>query len=184
MLEEGLTLQRIEQDKMRNIRNPFVDEEDNHCFGCSPTNPYGLHLKFKETDDAITAEWLFTENYCGYHDILHGGIQACLMDEIASWYVFVKLKTGGVTASMKFRYLQPVSGIGSNIHLEARLIEQKHHLAFIEVTLSKEDTGVCTRAMIIYYLFPEKIAREKFKLPHPTAFYYSKEEAGKEDGVW
>ncbi|HAL65406.1 MAG: Thioesterase superfamily protein [Bacteroidetes bacterium 38_7] len=161
---------------MRDIRNPFIGQKDNHCFGCSPTNPFGLHLKFHETSDAITADWLFTENYCGYHDILHGGIQACLMDEIASWFVFVKLNTGGVTASMKFRYIQPASGVGSIIHLEARLIEQKHHLAFIEVTLSKEDAGVCTKAIITYYLFPEKIARNKFQLPPHEAFYFNENE--------
>ncbi|WP_433983212.1 hypothetical protein RBB78_17185 [Tunturiibacter empetritectus] len=38
--------------------NPTIDERANHCFGCGPANPQGLHLHFTtdtSNPQAITA---------------------------------------------------------------------------------------------------------------------------------
>ena len=49
--------------------------------------------------------------FAGFHDILHGGIQATMMDEIASWVVLVKLDTSGVTYPLEY----PLQGACSYI---------------------------------------------------------------------
>ncbi len=156
---------------MKKIRNPYVDTPGYHCFGCSPHNPVGLKMTFSETEDCIISKWTTHENYCGYKDVLHGGIQATLMDEIASWFVFVKFKTGGVTSSMEVKYHQPVQGIGIKITLEARLKETRHKLAVMQVILKNESGDVCSTAEVTYYLFPQKISRERLGFPDPSGFY-------------
>jgi len=156
---------------MVKIRNPFTSQPDYNCFGCSPTNPVGLNLEFTETEDMIISEWTTRENYCGYKDILHGGIQATLLDEIASWYVFVKFKTGGVTSAMHVKYHKPVQGIGKTIKLEACLKETHHKLATISVTLKDENGALCSSGEVTYYLFPEKLSRERLGFPDPAEFY-------------
>lgn len=156
---------------MKKIFNPYALQPGYNCFGCSPHNPTGLKMEFYETDESIISEWVIGADYCGYKDVLHGGIQATLMDEIASWYVFVKCKTGGVTSGMEVKYHKPVQGVGKRVKLEARLREMHHKLAKMYVNLMDENGAVCSTAEVTYYLFPQKISRDKLGFPDPELFY-------------
>ena len=91
---------------MIKLKNPYADYKEYNCFGCSPTNPLGLKMEFYEEYDEIISTWKPGDNYQGFHDILHGGIQATMMDEIASWVVFMKLNTAGVTYQLKAKYIK------------------------------------------------------------------------------
>ena len=93
---------------MKKISNPFEKSENYNCFGCSQNNKFGLQMKFFEDEDEIVTFWQPQNRFQGYNFVLHGGIQATLMDEIASWVVFIKLKTAGVTSKMEIRYKKPV----------------------------------------------------------------------------
>ena len=89
----------------RKMYNAYADLEGYNCFGCSPTNPYGLKCKFVDEGEYITCHWVPSENYQGFFHVLHGGIQATLIDEIASWAIFSHEKTAGVTTEMQVKYL-------------------------------------------------------------------------------
>jgi len=80
---------------MTELRNPFIGINGYECFGCAPDNHAGLRMSFFEDGDEIISSWDPQEYFQGYNHILHGGIQATLMDEPASWIVFVKLGTAG-----------------------------------------------------------------------------------------
>lgn len=71
--------------------------EGYNCIGCSPDNPFGLHLCFYEDGDDIVTTWKPSPLYQGWLDTLHGGIQALLLDEVCGWVVTRKLQTAGVT---------------------------------------------------------------------------------------
>lgn len=60
----------------RKMYNAYADLEGYNCFGCSPTNPYGLKCKFVDEGEYITCHWVPSENYQGFFHVLHGGIQA------------------------------------------------------------------------------------------------------------
>ena len=77
--------------------NAYADLEGYNCFGCSPGNPYGLKCRFVDEGEYVTCHWQPSENYQGFFHILHGGIQATLIDEIASWAIFSREATAGVT---------------------------------------------------------------------------------------
>lgn len=126
---------------MRRLANPFLSIEGYHCFGCSPTNPHGLQMAFFETEESVVSYWDPKRRFEGFDSILHGGIQATLMDEIASWYVFVKLKTGGVTSGMSVKFGRPVRTDRGRLRLEARLDRMEKNIAHIRVTLVEADTG-------------------------------------------
>lgn len=74
---------------MKKIKNPWLGLTDKgyNCFGCSPENPYGLKMEFYEDGDDIVSFWTPGENYQGWMNTLHGGIQATLMDESAGWLI-------------------------------------------------------------------------------------------------
>jgi uncharacterized protein (TIGR00369 family) len=156
---------------MRKIRNPFVSLEGYNCFGCSPDNHFGLQLSFVEDGDELVSEWSPKPFLQGYTNILHGGIQATLMDEIASWVVYVIIKTSGVTSGMNVRYLKPVFMDEHHITLRARVKEMRRNLADIEVKLLNSEGILCAEAVITYFTFSKEKSKQHLYYPDPEEFY-------------
>jgi acyl-coenzyme A thioesterase PaaI-like protein len=156
---------------MRKVHNPFRNLEGYNCFGCSPDNQNGLKMQFQEDGDAIVSTWEPAEYFQGYHKVLHGGIQATLMDEIASWYVYVKLRVSGVTSSMNIRLLKTVYVDHGPLSLRATMIAKRRNLADIGVTLMDADNQICAKGVVTYFtLTPEK-SRELLYYPEPEDFF-------------
>lgn len=156
---------------LRKVKNPFVGLPGYNCFGCSPDNPQGLHLNFVDEGEFLTAKWSPDQHFQGYMNVLHGGIQATLMDEIGSWFVYAKMKTAGVTSKLEVSYKKPVYTDKGTIRLKARLHEQRRNLANIEVQLLDHEDKLCAVGIVQYFTFPEKTAREKIYYPGPEAFF-------------
>ena len=123
---------------MRKISNPFEGKQGYNCFGCCKDNPIGVHMDFYEDGDDIVSFWKPNGNYQGWVNVLHGGIQATLMDEIAGWVVFRKLQ----------------------LTLRGRILKQVRNLVTVGVTLENSHGEICTEATALYYLFDEKKSKE------------------------
>ncbi len=158
------------------IKNPYRGVKGYNCFGCSPENTNGLKMKFEVDGENIVCEWKPKDYLQGYHDVLHGGIQATLMDEIASWFVQTKIGTAGVTSELKVKYLKPVYTNNGNIFLESGLKNKRKNLVDIWVKLMDVNKTVCAEAVVTYFTFPEKIAIEKLHYPGKKAFFPFKNE--------
>ena len=150
---------------MKKINNPFPQYKDYDCFGCSPNNPIGLKMEFFEIDDEIVAYWEPSDFYQGWNKVLHGGIQATLMDEIASWLVFAKLKTSGVTSKMEIRLKRPIYTNKGKLTLKAKLKAKYSKIAEIDVKLIDAEGIVCAESIMHYFFFPEDVAKEKHMYP-------------------
>ncbi len=150
---------------MKKIKNPFLSLETYNCFGCSPNNPIGLKLRFVLDNETVISRWTPTYDYEGWHDVLHGGIQATLMDEIASWVVFSVLKTAGFTVKMNVSLLKNVKISDGEITLKATLKSKKLNLATIDVKLFNGKNELCTEGEYIYYIYPKNVAIERFHMP-------------------
>ena len=151
----------------KKISNPFRYYEGYNCFGCSPNNPIGLHMEFIEEGDELVSTWNPAPNFQGWYNVLHGGIQSTLMDEIASWIVFVKLKTSGVTSHLEVKYKKAVPSNKGAITIRAKLIEMKRNIAIVDVKLFSPDNELCTIATVKYFTFPQEVAKEKLWYPEP-----------------
>lgn len=152
------------------INNPFYKLEGYNCFGCSPHNEFGLRMNFVLEGDTVVCHWQPENHLQGWVGVLHGGIQATLMDEIASWYVFVKLQTAGVTSKMEVKLLKPVMMDKAPLKLTARLQEMKRNIAVIQVELYMSDGTLGAEALMHYYTYPQKIASEKLFYPGINEF--------------
>lgn len=153
---------------MRKISNPYRKIQGYNCFGCSPDNHNGLRMEFYEDGDEIVSEWEPSHKFHGYLNILHGGIQSTLIDEIACWVVLVKLKTGGVTARLDVHLKKPVIADKGKITLRAKLVEVKRKLAEVSVKLLGYDGDVCATATVWYFTYPIEEAVKS--LNYPTDF--------------
>jgi uncharacterized protein (TIGR00369 family) len=158
-------------NQMRKIKNPFIDVEGYHCFGCSPDNENGLMMEFYEDGDYLVSEWQPKTFLHGYGNVLHGGIQSTLLDEIASWVVYVKAKTAGVTANMEVKFKKTVYVDKGNLTVRAKLEKVDKKFAYIVAELLDHDGNSCAEGKLRYFLFPEPIARKKLHYPGSDAFY-------------
>ncbi|HUV06286.1 MAG TPA: PaaI family thioesterase [Spirochaetia bacterium] len=156
---------------MEKIRNPFTRYEGYNCFGCCPGNPHGLQMEFYEEGGQVVSLWEPRDHFQGYGTVLHGGIQATLMDEIASWAVFITYKTAGVTSRMDIRFLKPVRTNRGKIVLRASAMEKTGRLATIRVLLTDSRETLCTEADIGYTLFSPEVARKKLAYPGYESFF-------------
>lgn len=103
--------------------------------------------------------------------MLHGGIQATLIDEIASWAIFSYAKTAGVTTEMAVKYRKPVYTNRGGIHLRAKVTKAEKRLVTARVELFNAAGELATEADVVYMVYPEEIARKKLDWPGVEAFY-------------
>lgn len=149
---------------MRKILNPYAKLEGYNCFGCSPKNQLGLQMEFFEDGDWVVSEWKPKSHLAGYGNVLHGGIQSTILDEIASWVVYVKVKTAGVTATLNVKYKNTVFTDKGNLTIKAKLRDQNKKIATIHAELLDAEGKICSVAEVKYFIFPVEIAKRKFYL--------------------
>lgn len=159
---------------LEKVLNPYRNLAGYRCFGCSPDNENGLQMEFEDDGEYIISHWNPRACFQGYLDVLHGGIQATLLDEIASWVVMVHLKTGGMTSRMDVRYLKRVLVNEGPILIRAKLIENRHRVALIKAELFNAAGELASEANVQYFLLPEKMAKEKLSYPGVEHFKASK----------
>ncbi len=145
--------------------------EGYQCFGCAPQNHNGLQMTFVEDGEFVVSEWMPRDYFQGYYNVLHGGIQATLMDEIASWLVQVKLKTAGVTSTMNVQYKKPVPTNKGSIKLRAKLTGMRRNLADVHVELFGPDKELCAESDFVYYTYPREVAKKKLHFPDYDEFF-------------
>jgi acyl-coenzyme A thioesterase PaaI-like protein len=64
------------------------DHETNVCFGCSRRNERGLQLRFTHVaPSTVEGVYVAPDHVCGAPGIVHGGVQAVLLDEAIGFAV-------------------------------------------------------------------------------------------------
>jgi uncharacterized protein (TIGR00369 family) len=158
---------------IRKISNPYLKRESKqyNCFGCSPNNEKGLQLKFEMDGDEVVARWNPDRWAEGFRNILHGGIQAALLDELCSWVVQSQCKTVGVTVSLEVSYRKAVLISDGAITLRGKLKEQNRRMAIVEGRLLSKDDTVCATATCKFFLYPPDKAMAELDYPGGDAFF-------------
>lgn len=155
---------------MIKLKNPYAEFREYQCFGCSPSNPFGLRMEFYKEGDEVVCKWDPVEHFQGFHDILHGGIQSTMMDEIASWVVFVLLDTAGVTYQLSTRFRKPVFLSKGTITIRAKLVKQEKRVAEIEASLYDGENNLCSESHLKYFVMPREKAEKELHFPGKDAF--------------
>ena len=110
------------------------------CFICGRDNPAGLHLVFVEDHEAgvVRVEFTVPDRFQGYPGVVHGGIVAAILDEVAGRAVLLEGSDDDLMATLRLdvRYRGPTptetplvavgwverrSGMGAKVAGEIRL---------------------------------------------------------------
>jgi acyl-coenzyme A thioesterase PaaI-like protein len=137
---------------IREIENIFLDFPGYGCFACDPRNNHGLRLKFFADDEKgdVFTRIAPEKHLQGFPGILHGGIQCALVDEVAFWTMFDKIKKIALTAKIDMEFLRPV-GISSELEVRGRIAEEDGRRVAVDVVIY-EQNKVCTRSRVDYII--------------------------------
>lgn len=152
------------------ISNPFVGTENYNCFACAPHNSIGLKLRFTREGDTVQAYWHPSADYQGYNHIVHGGIQATLLDEVASWAIFVLCDVAGVTQRISIDYEQALPLNQGVITAVATISERTSRKVTVESCL-RLGTTTYTRSIADFRIVPTQLAKRSFGFPDPDSFH-------------
>jgi acyl-coenzyme A thioesterase PaaI-like protein len=157
---------------------PTIDERANHCFGCGPANPQGLHLTFTtdtSNPEAITAttQVQLDRMHEGPPGHIHGGIVAALLDEAMS-KLNRPLNVLAMTRHMEVDYLRPAP-LYQPLVLVARHLSRAmksdgtpDRKLFHQAELQRPDGTVLARSKGLFIALDEKIlAAAGFTAPQP-----------------
>ncbi len=123
------------------MRRPLQFENGlSACFGCGPKNPHGLRLEFVETDDGVEIEYAVPAHLGGPPGIVHGGIQATLLDEVLCMTAYAKRGTPVVTGELTVRYLAPTP-TETPLRIAGRMVEDLDESFLIEGTIALATGG-------------------------------------------
>ncbi len=134
---------------------------DNHnCFGCSQSNEAGLRMRFYTDGESLLSDIVVPGHLCGWGNIVHGGIQSTILDEIMGWTALHLLQKFTLTKTMTVRFLRPVY-VGEALRAEGRIKSLTHpREAILEAFLSNGKGKVCTRAQGTFGLFTKEAMRK------------------------
>ena len=155
----------------REILNPYDKLEEHKCFACSKHNINGLQMDFIEENEFVVSEWQPESKFQGYYNVLHGGIQATLMDEISSWCIQIKLKTAGVTSRLETKYRKPVYTNKGKIKLKAHIKDFYKKVATVHVQLFNSNNELCSESTAKFIVFPKEVAEKDFFYPDYESFF-------------
>jgi acyl-coenzyme A thioesterase PaaI-like protein len=158
--------------------SPTIDERANHCFGCGPANPQGLHLVFTtdtSNPEAITAtaHLQLDRMHEGPPGHIHGGIVAALLDEAMS-KLNRPLNVLAMTRHMEVDYLKPAP-LYQPLILVARHLSRAtkpdgtlERKLFHQAELQRPDGTVLARSKGLFIALDERIlAAAGFSAPQP-----------------
>ena len=145
---------------MKKLINPYLDKQGYNCFGCSPTNPIGLHLEFWEDGEEVVTTWSPCVNYDGWVETLHGGIISTLIDELANWVLSRRLQMAGVTTKLEVKFRRPVSTRDPLITLRGRITGNVRNYYTVHVTLHDSNGLLCDEGDVTYCMFDKEHSQE------------------------
>ena len=118
---------------------------ERHCFGCSPTNPVGLKLKFYRAQSALYTQFTPKKDHVGWGNITHGGIMATLLDEISAWTTMSLMQTFCVTETLNLTYHKPVP-VDVTVTVKGQVLRQDHKRTYIIASILDAQGQVCVQA--------------------------------------
>jgi len=147
----------IEAKKLRALPN----RENHSCFGCSPTNPCGLQMKFFTDGDSVFTELKVPEHTSGWKNLVHGGVITTILDEVMGWSAIFLLKRFVLTKSISVDFLKPAF-VGGTVRAEGKVLDFSNgREALVGSSLFDGDGNLCARGTGTFAVFAPEAARSR-----------------------
>ena len=121
-----------------------------NCFGCGEENPIGAKLKFYEdTENSIQTTFTAPETWGGWGEIIHGGLQTVLLDEISAYTAISLLSIYGLTVKAEIEFFHPVY-VNEKLVIKSKIEVVKGKDILISSSIITEDGMICTKGLFTF----------------------------------
>jgi len=128
----------------------LFEDSANACFGCSPHNPRGLQLTFEKVDRGVVeARYVAAPDLCGMTGVVHGGIQAAILDEAMGFAVHAvfddREEASAATVELSLKYRRPTP-TGQPLLVRARFVRAAERDIWLTGEIRDAEGMLCTEA--------------------------------------
>ena len=147
-----------------------------HCFVCGVENFNGLQIVFYEDQPgAVRASTTVPGHFQGYPGIVHGGIIAAMLDEVAGRTIIdTDPPRWMVTAKLSIRYRRPVP-VEKPLQLFGTLKEDSGFLVKTSSEIRDENGAVLAEAEVLLANVPDQLKDSMARLSQDEWQVYSDE---------
>ncbi len=154
------------------IENKIVKSDPDlvrYCFGCGKDNPIGAKLEFiQESETEISTTFIPPKEWSGWGEIVHGGLQSVILDEISAWAVIALLSKFAVTISAKIDYFKPVY-VEEELFARAKIENIENNNVYVVSTIYNSKEEKCTKGSFIFRIVDkEKVIQLSKKTLKPN----------------
>ena len=130
----------------------------NHCFVCGLNNSFGLKITFYDTGPGeISAEYTVPEQYQGYPGVVHGGIVAAMLDEMAGRsHMGTNPPRFMYTARLEIRYRKNVP-VGKPLRLVGKAGKSRRQTATATSAIYDSEGNLLAEADVLLVDVPEEV---------------------------
>ena len=158
-------------DIFNKLKKVFHTFENYNCFVCSSSNPIGLKLDIKFSDNSAYSSFNLSNLYSGCPSIIHGGIQASIIDGIGFWGMFNERKQIGFTQKLEIDYLSKIE-TDVNLKVVGKEVSLIDKTSRVEVSIF-HDSKLKTTGLVTYKLITDSAIRKFFGEDFYTEFIRS-----------
>lgn len=121
------------------------------CFVCGRGNPAGLYMRFYDDGEhSVVSHYTVPPHYQGYPGIVHGGIQAAMLDEVVGRVAMIgdhHRFMMSVTLDVKYRHPVPIQ---TPLKIVGRIVRMRGRLGKAEgAILLPDGTIACEAALTL-----------------------------------
>lgn len=130
-----------------------------HCFVCGLSNPFGLKLRFYWTAPGeVTAEYTVPVHYQGYPGVVHGGVVAAMLDEVAGRAFMGQIEAPRFmyTARLEVRYRKNVP-VGQPLRLVGRAVRNHNRAATATGSIYDAEGNLLAESEALLVDVPEEL---------------------------
>jgi len=153
----------------------LLPNKGNHnCFGCSPKNPSGMSMEFytNEKRDSVLSWYSIPDHFCGWGNVVHGGIVSTLLDEAMGWACITILQNFFLSKSITVDFFKPVL-IGKEIRVEGNVLKvNDERETVLQGFIYNDENDICAKSSSIVSLFTLDFVRKMGVLDEGMLSYF------------
>jgi uncharacterized protein (TIGR00369 family) len=138
----------VSKETQQPDRDQAIKQPNSHlCFVCGLQNENGLGMTFYEQGPGeVTASYEVPDHFQGYPGVVHGGIVAAMLDEIAGRAAMAgNHDRFRYTAKLEIRYRRPTP-LGERLQIRGWVVEQRGSRTLAKAEIRLEDGTLCSEA--------------------------------------
>ena len=132
-----------------------------NCFVCGRNNPHGLYMSFYDDGkDMVESHYRVSKSFEGYPGIVHGGVQAAILDEIIGRVSLIEdFHAFMMSVRLDVKYRHPVP-VGELLHVVAKREHLRGRYAQAVGMIYLADGKLATEASMKLIRLPEEFRED------------------------